>query len=162
MYVANIDETEIIKDNEFVKEVRKIAKSEGAAMVKICSKIEAELTELPSEERQEFLKDLGLEETGLSKFIREGYKILSLISFFTTVGPEVRAWTVKKDTKAPQAARKIHSDMEKGFIRVEIIKYEDLIREKSIQACKEKGMVKIEGKDYEIQDGDIVYFRFNV
>jgi len=162
MYVANIDEAEIMEDNECVKEVKKIAKNEGAVMVKICGKLEAELAELPSEERQEFLKDLGLEETGLTKFIREGYKILSLISFFTTTGPEVRAWTVKKGTKAPQAAGKIHSDMEKGFIRVEIIKYEDLMREGSIQACKEKGLVRIEGRDYEIQDGDIAYFRFNV
>jgi len=98
MYVANIDEAEITEDNECVKEVKKIAKNEGAVMVKICGKLEAELAELPSEERQEFLENLGLKETSLSKFIREGYKILSLISFFTTTGPEVRAWTIKKGT----------------------------------------------------------------
>jgi GTP-binding protein YchF len=162
MYVANVDEEALFEDNELVKRVREFAKKEGAPVVKICAKIEAELSELEKEEKEEFLKELGLEEPGLNLVIREGYKLLGLITFFTAGEQEVRAWTVKKGTKAPQAAGKIHSDIERGFIRAEVIKYEDLIREGSLQACKEKGLMRLEGKDYEVQDGDIIYFRFNV
>jgi hypothetical protein len=162
MYIANCDEETIVEDNECVKEVKQISQEQGTAMIKICAQMEAELAELPLEERQQFLKEMGLKESGLNQFIYQGYKMLSLITFFTTAGPEVRAWTVKEGTKAPQAARKIHSDIERGFIRVEVIKYEDLIQHGSIQACKESGIVKVEGKDYVIQDGDILYFRFNV
>ncbi len=162
MYVANVDEEGLFEDNEFVKQVREYAEKEGAPVVKICAKIEAELSELPKEEKEEFLKELGMEEPGLNTVIREGYKLLDLITFFTAGEPEVKAWTVRKGTKAPQAARKIHSDIERGFIRAEVIRYEDLIREGSIQACKEKGLMRLEGKDYEVQDGDIIHFRFNV
>ncbi|WP_457681705.1 redox-regulated ATPase YchF [Thermovibrio sp.] len=162
MYVANVDEEGLFEDNELVKAVKEFASKEGAPVVKICAKIEAELAELSKEEKEEFLKELGMEEPGLNRVIREGYKLLDLITFFTAGEQEVRAWTVKKGTKAPQAAGKIHSDIERGFIRAEVIKYEDLIREGSMQACKEKGLMRLEGKDYEVQDGDIIYFRFNV
>ena len=162
MYVANVDEEGLFEDNEFVKQVREYAKGEGAPVVKICAKVEAELSELPKEEKEEFLKELGLKEPGLNAVIREGYKLLDLVTFFTAGEPEVKAWTVRKGTKAPQAAGKIHSDIERGFIRAEVIKYEDLIREGSIQACKEKGLMRLEGKEYEVQDGDIIHFRFNV
>ncbi|MEO2069075.1 MAG: redox-regulated ATPase YchF [Desulfurobacteriaceae bacterium] len=162
MYIANVDEEGLLEDNEYVKKVRKIAEKEKAPLVKICAKVEAELTELEGEEKEEFLRELGMEEPGLNIVIREGYKLLNLITFFTAGEQEVRAWTIKKGTKAPQAAGKIHSDIERGFIRAEVIKYEDLIREGSMQACKEKGLMRLEGKDYEVQDGDIIYFRFNV
>ncbi|WP_456342692.1 redox-regulated ATPase YchF [Thermovibrio sp.] len=162
MYVANVDEEGLFEDNEYVKAVREFAAKEGAPVVKICAKIEAELAELSKEEKEEFLKELGMEEPGLNAVIREGYKLLDLITFFTAGEQEVKAWTVKKGTKAPQAAGKIHSDIERGFIRAEVIRYEDLIREGSIQACKEKGLMRLEGKDYEVQDGDVIYFRFNV
>ncbi|RUM90943.1 MAG: redox-regulated ATPase YchF [Thermovibrio sp.] len=162
MYIANVDEEGLFEDNDLVKSVRELAEKERAPVVKICAKIEAELSELPPEEKEEFLKELGLEEPGLNSVIREGYKLLNLITFFTAGEPEVKAWTVKKGTKAPQAAGKIHSDIERGFIRAEVIKYEDLIREGSLQACREKGLMRLEGKDYEVQDGDIIYFRFNV
>ncbi|SMO48261.1 hypothetical protein SAMN06269117_10634 [Balnearium lithotrophicum] len=162
MYIANVDEEGLFEDNDLVKSVRELAEKEKAPVVKICAKIEAELSELPPEEKEEFLKELGLEEPGLNSVIREGYKLLNLITFFTAGEPEVKAWTVRKGTKAPQAAGKIHSDIERGFIRAEVIKYEDLIREGSLQACREKGLMRLEGKDYEVQDGDIIYFRFNV
>ena len=162
MYVANVDEEGLFEDNEYVKAVREFAAKEGAPVVKICAKIESELAELSPEEKEEFLKELGMEEPGLNAVIREGYKLLDLITFFTAGEQEVRAWTVKRGTKAPQAAGKIHSDIERGFIRAEVIRYEDLIREGSIQACKEKGLMRLEGKDYEVQDGDVIYFRFNV
>ncbi len=162
MYIANVDESGLLEDNRYVQMVREFAKKEKAPVVKICAKIEAELAELEGNEKEEFLKELGMEEPGLNAVIREGYKLLDLITFFTAGEQEVRAWTVKKGTKAPQAAGKIHSDIERGFIRAEVIRYEDLIREGSLQACKEKGLMKLEGKDYEVQDGDIIYFRFNV
>ncbi|ADU96805.1 redox-regulated ATPase YchF [Thermovibrio ammonificans] len=162
MYVANVDEEALFEDNEFVRQVKEFAAKEGAPVVKICAKVEAELAELEPEERKEFLKELGLKEPGLNAVIREGYRLLDLITFFTAGEQEVRAWTVKRGTKAPQAAGKIHSDIERGFIRAEVIRYEDLIREGSIQACKEKGLMRLEGKDYEVQDGDVIYFRFNV
>jgi GTP-binding protein YchF len=162
MYVANVDEEALFEDNEFVKQLREYAEKEGAPVVKICAKIEAELAELSREEKEEFLKELGLKEPGLNAVIREGYKLLDLITFFTAGEQEVRAWTVRRGTKAPQAAGKIHSDIERGFIRAEVIRYKDLLREGSLQACKEKGLMRLEGKDYEVQDGDVIYFRFNV
>ena len=162
MYIANVDEEGLLEDNEYVKQVKEFAEKEGAPVVKICAKIEAELAELEGEEKKEFLKELGMEEPGLNVVIREGYKLLDLITFFTAGEQEARAWTIRKGTKAPQAAGKIHSDIERGFIRAEVIKYEDLIREGSMQACKEKGLMRLEGKDYEVQDGDVIYFRFNV
>ena len=162
MYIANVDEEGLLEDNEYVKQVKEFAEKEGAPVVKICAKIEAELAELEGEEKKEFLKELGMEEPGLNVVIREGYKLLDLITFFTAGEQEARAWTIRKGTKAPQAAGKIHSDIERGFIRAEVIKYEDLIREGSMQACKEKGLMRLEGKDYEVHDGDVIYFRFNV
>ena len=162
MYIANVDEEGLLEDNEYVKQVKEFAEKEGAPVVKICAKIEAELAEFEGEEKKEFLKELGMEEPGLNVVIREGYKLLDLITFFTAGEQEARAWTIRKGTKAPQAAGKIHSDIERGFIRAEVIKYEDLIREGSMQACKEKGLMRLEGKDYEVQDGDVIYFRFNV
>ncbi len=162
MYVANVDEEGLFEDNDLVTAVRELADREGAPVVKICAKVEAELAELEPDEREEFLKELGLEEPGLNVMIREGYRLLDLVTFFTAGEQEVKAWTVRKGTKAPQAAGKIHSDIERGFIRAEVIRYEDLLREGSLQACKEKGLMRLEGKDYIVQDGDIIYFRFNV
>ena len=162
MYVANVDENGLEEDNKWIVKIKEMAQKEKNAFIKICAQLEVELAELTEKERQEFIEALGLKESGLNQFVREGYKLLNLITFFTTVGAEIRAWTIKKGTKAPQAAGKIHSDMEKGFIKVEVVKYEDLIREGSISSCKEKGLVSIEGKDYEVKDGDILYFRFNV
>jgi len=162
MYVANVDEEGLLEDNDFVKRVKELAEKEGAPVVKVCAKLEAELAELEGEEKEELLKELGLKEPGLNIVIREGYKLLNLITFFTAGEQEVRAWTVKFGTRAPQAAGKIHSDIERGFIRAEVIRYEDLLKEGSLQACKEKGLMRLEGKDYVVQDGDIIYFRFNV
>ncbi|WP_456437011.1 redox-regulated ATPase YchF [Desulfurobacterium sp.] len=162
LYIANVDEEGLLEDNELVKQVRELAGKEKAPVVKICAKIESELSELEPGEKEEFLKELGLKEPGLNSVIREGYRLLDLITFFTAGEQEVRAWTIKKGTKAPQAAGKIHSDIERGFIRAEVVSYEDLIREGSMQKCKEKGLVRLEGKDYEVKDGDIIYFRFNV
>ena len=162
MYVANVGEDGIFEDNDYIKQVKEVGRRDGIPVVKICAKVEAELSELPISERAEFIKELGLKELGLNRFIREGYKLLDLITFFTTVGPEVRAWTIKRGTKAKKAAGKIHSDMEKGFIKVEVISYKDLDKYGSIQLCKEKGIMRIEGKEYIVQDGDILHFRFNV
>ncbi|MEO2083445.1 MAG: DUF933 domain-containing protein, partial [Desulfurobacteriaceae bacterium] len=158
----NVDEEGLFEDNDLVTAVRELADKEGAPVVKICAKVEAELAELEPDEREEFLKELGLEEPGLNVMIREGYRLLDLVTFFTAGEQEVKAWTVRKGTKAPQAAGKIHSDIERGFIRAEVIRYEDLLREGSLQACKERGLMRLEGKDYIVQDGDIIYFRFNV
>jgi GTP-binding protein YchF len=162
MYIANVDEEGLLEDNDLVKQVRELAKKEGAPVIKVCAKLEAELAELEGEEKEELLKELGLKEPGLNVVIREGYKLLDLVTFFTAGEQEVKAWTIKRGTKAPQAAGKIHSDIERGFIRAEVIRYEDLIKEGSLQACKEKGLMRLEGKDYVVQDGDIIYFRFNV
>ena len=162
MYIANVGEGGLLEDNEFVRQVREYAEKEKAPVVKICAKVEAELAELEKEEKEEFLKALGMEEPGLNVVIREGYRLLNLVTFFTAGEQEVRAWTVKKGTKAPKAAGKIHSGIERGFIRAEVIKYEDLVREGSIQACRDKGLMRLEGKNYVVQDGDIIYFRFNV
>jgi GTP-binding protein YchF len=162
MYVTNVDEEGLLEDNDLVKQVKELAKKEGAPVIKVCAKLEAELAELEGEEKEELLRELGMEEPGLNVVIREGYKLLNLITFFTAGEQEVRAWTIKRGTKAPQAAGKIHSDIERGFIRAEVIRYEDLIKEGSLQACKEKGLMRLEGKDYVVQDGDIIYFRFNV
>lgn len=162
MYVANVDEESVLEDNHYTKQIRELGERDGVPVIRICAKVEAELSELAISERKEFIKELGLKESGLDKFIREGYRLLDLITFFTTVGPEVRAWTVKRGTRVQKAAGKIHSDMERGFIKAEVIRYEDLIQTGSIQLCKEKGIMKIEGKDYIVQDGDILHFRFSV
>ena len=164
LYIANISEDEITNadDNENVKKVKEYAKSENAEVIPLCVRLEEELSTLDKEDKIEMLHDLGLEETGLDKVIKASYKLLGLMSFLTAGEPEVRAWTIKIGTKAPQAAGKIHSDIERGFIRAEVVSYDDLIREGSMNAVKEKGLMRLEGKDYIMQDGDIVLFRFNV
>ena len=164
LYIANISEDEInnADDNENVKKVREYAKSENAEVIPLCVRLEEELSTLDKEDKIEMLHDLGLEESGLDKVIKASYKLLGLMSFLTAGEPEVRAWTIKIGTKAHQAAGKIHSDIERGFIRAEVVSYDDLIREGSMNAVKEKGLMRLEGKDYIMQDGDIVLFRFNV
>ena len=164
LYIANISEDEInnADDNENVKKVREYAKSENAEVIPLCVRLEEELSTLDKEDKIEMLHDLGLEESGLDKVIKASYKLLGSMSFLTAGEPEVRAWTIKIGTKAPQAAGKIHSDIERGFIRAEVVSYDDLMREGSMNAVKEKGLMRLEGKDYIMQDGDIVLFRFNV
>lgn len=165
LYVANISENELSSgnfENEYVKKVKDYASSEGSEVIVICAKLEEELSSLEDDEKLELLKEYGLEESGLDKLIHASYKLLGLISFLTAGSDEVRAWTIKKGTKAPQAAGKIHTDMERGFIRAEIISYDKLIECGSEVQAKEKGYFRLEGKDYVMQDGDIVNFRFNV
>ncbi len=162
LFVANVDEKDLRGESPLVVKVRDMAEKEKAKVVVMCGKIEAEIAELPEGERTEFLKGVGLQESGLDRLAREGYELLHLITYFTAGKKEVRAWTVAKDTKAPQAAGVIHSDFEKGFIRAEVISYNDFIASGSEQAVKEKGLVRLEGKDYIVQDGDIVHFRFAV
>ncbi len=164
LYIANVSEEQLsnAENDENVKKVKEYAKQENAAVIPLCVKIEEELASLDGEDQKEMLEALGLEESGLDKVIKASYDLLGLMSFLTAGEPEVRAWTIKKGTKAPQAAGKIHSDIERGFIRAEIISYDDLIKEGSAAAVKEKGLMRLEGKDYVMQDGDIVLFRFNV
>ncbi len=164
LYVANINEAEAadFAANPYVRAVTEYAAAEGAEVIAVAAKVEAEIAELPAAEAGEFLAELGLTESGLTKFIKASYKLLGLMHFFTAGEPEVRAWTVRKGTKAPQAAGKIHSDIERGFIRAEIVSFADLMACGSQVAAREKGLVRLEGKDYEMQDGDVVYFRFNV
>ncbi|HEU17824.1 MAG TPA: redox-regulated ATPase YchF [Deltaproteobacteria bacterium] len=162
LYVANVSEAVLKGEGVYVRVIEEIARIEGSKVITICGDMESEIAELDEEERKEFLSDLGLEESGLQKLIKAGYELLDLITFYTTVGPELRAWTIKKGTKAPKAAGKIHSDMERGFIRAEIVTYRDFIDSGGLAAAKESGRVRIEGKDYSIEDGNIVYFRFNV
>ena len=162
MFVANVDEKDLKGESPFVAKVREIAEKEKAKVVVMCGRIEAEIAELPEEERAEFLKDVGLKESGLDRLAKEGYELLNLITYFTAGKKEVRAWTVVRETKAPQAAGVIHSDFEKGFIRAEVIGYNDFISSGSEQAAKEKGLMRLEGKDYVVIDGDIVHFRFAV
>ena len=131
-------------------------------MIVLCGKVESELVALSPEERKEYLEMLGLSEPGLNKMIKKGYELLNLITFFTTGPKETRAWTIKKGTKAPQAAGEIHSDMERGFIAAEVLSWEDFVRIGSFSKARELGVLRIEGRDYEVQDGDLIYFRFNV
>ena len=161
VYVANVDE-EGLRERSHSTIVEQIAEQEKAGLVIICGDMESEITLLEDEEeKKEFMKDLGLEESGLLKLVKAGYGLLKLITFYTTVGPELRAWTLLKGTAAPQAAGKIHSDMEQGFIKAEIVSYVDFIRAGSLTAAKEEGHLRLEGKDYIIQDGDIAHFRFS-
>jgi GTP-binding protein YchF len=162
LYVTNVSENEISEDNEYVKNVREYAKNENAKVIKLCVKIEEELSGLEDDDKKEMLEALGMDESGLDKVIKESYDLLGLMSFLTAGEPEVRAWTIKKGTKAPEAAGKIHSDIQRGFIRAEVVSYDDLIRLGSLNEAKEKGLVRSEGKDYIMQDGDVVLFRFNV
>ncbi len=164
LYVANVSEEQLnnAENDEKVKLVKEYAKEQGAEVIALCVKIEEELASLTDDEEKEMLEALGLKESGLNKVIKASYDLLGLMSFLTAGEPEVRAWTIKKGTKAPQAAGKIHSDIERGFIRAEIVSYDDLIREGSINSVKEKGLMRSEGKEYVMQDGDVVLFRFNV
>ena len=164
LYIANVSEEQLqdAQNDENVKKVIEYAKSEGAEVIPLCIKIEEELASLEEADKKEMLDALRLNESGLDKVIKASYDLLGLMSFLTAGEPEVRAWTIKKGTKAPQAAGKIHSDIERGFIRAEIVSYDDLIREGSMNAAKEKGLVRSEGKEYIMKDGDVVLFRFNV
>lgn len=165
IYAANLSEkdfTNNIETNENYKIVCQHAKEEGSAVLPICAQIEAEISDMNDEDKQMFLSELGLEISGLGRIIKEGYSLLGLISFLTAGEPEVRAWTIKKGTKAPQAAGKIHTDFEKGFIRAEVVSFDDLMACGTMVHVKEKGLMRLEGKDYVMQDGDIVLFRFNV
>ena len=164
VFVANISEDEIsdYSGNEYVKRVQEYAANGGSEVVVVSARIESEIAELSDEESRAFLEDLGVTESGLDKLIKASYSLLGLINFFTAGEMEARAWTIVEGTKAPQAAGKIHSDIEKGFIRAEIVAYDDLIACGSQNAAKEKGLVRLEGKDYVMKDGDVTYFRFNV
>lgn len=165
IYAANMSDEDFsngIEGNEYLKKVEEIAKEENAAVLPICAQIESEIVEMDKEEKELFLADMGLDQSGLDRLIKECYSLLGLISYLTAGKPEVRAWTIKKGTKAPQAAGKIHTDFERGFIRAEVISFEDLIACGSMSAAKEKGLVRSEGKEYVMKDGDIVLFRFNV
>ena len=165
IYAANVAEDDLADDganNEGVKAVREYAKKENCEVFVVCAEIEEEISQLDDDEKAMFLEDLGLEESGLEKLIKASYHLLGLISYLTAGEPEVRAWTIKKGTKAPQAAGKIHTDFERGFIRAEVVSYDDLMACGTHAAAKEKGLVRLEGKDYVVQDGDIMLFRFNV
>lgn len=164
LYIANVSEEQLenAENDALVKQVKGYASNEKAEVIPLCVKIEEELSGLEDEDKKEMLEALGLEESGLDKVIKRSYDLLGLMSFLTAGEPEVRAWTIKKGTKAPQAAGKIHSDIERGFIKAEVVSYNDLIKEGSMVAAKEKGLVRSEGKEYIMQDGDIVLFKFNV
>ena len=165
IFAANVKEDDLADDgasNAGVQSVREYAANENCEVFVVCAQIEQEIAELEEDEKKMFLEDLGLEESGLEKLIKASYSLLGLISYLTAGEPEVRAWTIKKGTKAPQAAGKIHSDFERGFIRAEIVSYDDLMACGTYNAAKEKGLVRLEGKEYVVQDGDIILFRFNV
>lgn len=165
IYAANVAEDDLNDDgagNAYVQKVRELAKEEGAEVFVICAQIEQEIAELEEDEKAMFLEDLGLKESGLEKLIRASYHLLGLISYLTSGEDETRAWTITRGTKAPQAAGKIHSDFERGFIRAEVVNYQDLLDCGSLAAAKEKGLVGLEGKEYVVKDGDVILFRFNV
>ncbi len=162
LYVLNVNETDVQQPSERVQRMLAFAEGQGAPAIEICGSIEDELADLSATEQREFLDDLGLAEAGLPRLIHAGYKLLNLITFFTKDGPETRAWTVKRGTKAPQAAGKIHSDFEKGFVRAEVYSYDELVAAGDEHKVKETGKLRVEGHDYVIRDGDIVHFRFNV
>ena len=165
VYAANIGENDVGEGSEdlpMVKRVKEIAAAEGSEVLVICAKLEEEIAQLEPEEKAMFLEEMGIGKSGLDRLVKLGYELLGYISFLTAGPKEVRAWTIVNGTKAPQAAGKIHTDFERGFIRAEIVAYDDLIREGSMAACKEKGLVRSEGKDYVMKDGDVTLFRFNV
>ena len=162
IYAANMSEKDFSEDNPYYKKVKEFAAAEGSEVIPICGKTEEEISELDDDEKALFLEDLGLKESGLARLIKASYSLLGLISYLTAGKHEVRAWTIRKGTKAPQAAGKIHSDFEKGCIRAEVVSFDDLVECGSIAAAKEKGLVRSEGKDYVVKDGDVVLFRFNV
>lgn len=163
IYSANVGEDDLAQpDNDYVKQVKEIAKQENAEVITICAKIEEELSALPQEDKDEMLKELGIEQSGLDQLIKACYRLLNLMSFLTAGEDEVRAWTIEIGTKAPQAAGKIHTDFEKGFIKAEVVNYQDLLELGGFSQAKEKGKVRLEGKDYVVQDGDVMLFKFNV
>ena len=165
IYACNVSESDIADDgasNDYVKKVREYAKQNGSEAFVISAKVEEDIASLDDAEKEEFLKELGIEESGLDKLIKASYKLLNLMSFLTAGEKESRAWTITIGTKAPQAAGKIHTDFEKGFIKAEVINYKDLLEAGSLTKAKEKGLVRVEGKDYVVQDGDVMLFRFNV
>lgn len=159
LYIANVDESGF-ENNPYLDKVEQIAKAEGAQVVAVCNKIEAEIAELDDDEKQEFLEDLGFDEPGLNRVIRAGYELLGLQTYFTAGVQEVRAWTLRKGAKAPEAAGVIHTDFEKGFIRAEVIAYKDFIENKGEQGAKDAGKWRLEGKEYIVNDGDVMHFRF--
>ncbi|MGA7982292.1 MAG: redox-regulated ATPase YchF [Chromatiaceae bacterium] len=161
MYIANVDESGF-EENPLLDAVRQLAAEEGSEVVPVCAAIEAEIVELEDEERQEFLADLGVEEPGLNRVVRAGYRLLGLETYFTAGPKEVRAWTIPQGIKAPQAAGVIHTDFERGFIRAEVIAYDDFVAFKGEQGAKEAGRMRSEGKEYVVRDGDVIHFRFNV
>lgn len=164
IYVANVNEQQLndIENDKYVKVVKDYAKAEDAKVICLCAKLEEDLSELEDEDKLLLMQDYGIEESGLSKLIKASYELLGLISFLTAGKQEVRAWTIQLGTKAPQAAGKIHTDFERGFIKAEVVSYDDLIEYGTMNAVKEKGLVRLEGKEYVMKDGDIVVFRFNV
>jgi GTP-binding protein YchF len=161
-YVTNVDEAQLKGDGHYVQEVRHFAAELGSRVVNICGDLESEIAQLDEEDRGAFRESLGLESSGLDQMIKVGYEVLNLITFFTTVSDELRAWTVVKSVRSPKAAGKIHSDMERGFIRAEVVSFEDFIRCGSEHAARERGLLRSEGREYAVQDGDIIHFRFNV
>ncbi|MBP3900728.1 MAG: redox-regulated ATPase YchF [Blautia sp.] len=165
IYAANVSEDDLADDgasNPFVEEVRKFAKEQNSEIFVICAQIEQEIAELDDDEKKMFLEDLGLKESGLEKLVKASYRLLGLMSFLTSGEDETRAWTIRIGTKAPQAAGKIHTDFERGFIKAEVVNYKDLLDCGSYAGAREKGLVRMEGKDYVVQDGDVILFRFNV
>lgn len=165
IYAANVAEDDFItgiEQNAYIQQLCALAEKEGAEVLPISARIEEEISQLEPEDKKMFLEDMGLEESGLDRLIRASYKLLGLISYLTAGEPEVRAWTITKGTKAPQAAGKIHSDFERGFIRAEVVSFQDLVDNGSMAAAREKGLVRSEGKEYVMEDGDVVLFRFNV
>lgn len=162
LYVANVAEDDLAGEHPFVRKVRDHAQAEGAQMLTLCGKIEAEIAELEKEEKAEFLAELGLESAGLNRMIHSGYRLLGLITYFTAGPKEVRAWTIPEGTLAPRAAGVIHSDFEKGFIRAEVTAFDDYVKSGGEAGAKEKGLLRLEGKNYRVVDGDIMHFRFNV
>ena len=163
LYVCNVDEASVATENEHVKKVREIAAKEGSQVITICGKIESEIAALESdEEKKEFLSDIGIEESGLSKMIRAGYNMLDMYTYFTAGVKEVRAWTVRAGSTAPQAAAVIHTDFEKGFIRAETIAFDDFIKYRGEAGARDAGRLRLEGKEYRVQEGDVLHFRFNV
>ena len=164
LYIANINDLGINDPvtSGYVDQVREYAKQDNTEVIVVSAKLEAEIAELNPEDRINFLEELGMKESGLDQLIRVAYQRLNLITYFTAGTPEVRAWTIIDGTKAPQAAAVIHTDFERGFIRVEVVGYDDLINAGSMQAAKEKGLMRLEGKEYVVKDGDVMHFRFNV
>ncbi|MGF9711090.1 MULTISPECIES: redox-regulated ATPase YchF [Paenibacillus] len=164
LYAANVSEAEVAnaEDNPYVQKVREYAAKEGAEVVPISAKVESEIAELEGEDKQMFLEELGLQDSGLNRLIQAAYRLLGLYTYFTAGVQEVRAWTIRKGTKAPQAAGVIHTDFERGFIRAEVVGYDDLIASGSMNGAKEKGLLRLEGKEYVVKDGDVMHFRFNV